>query len=123
MSLQIRKERVAIYPGSFDPVTMGHMDIIRRAAKQFDRLIVTVLNNLSKNPMFSVEERTELLRQATADIPNVEVDSFRDLLVNYLRQRMLKSLSAGSARSPTSNTNCRMHPLIIIWTLKRKRSL
>lgn len=123
MSLQIRKERVAIYPGSFDPVTMGHMDIIRRAAKQFDRLIVTVLNNLSKNPMFSVEERTELLRQATADIPNVEVDSFRDLLVNYLRQRMPKSLSAGSARSLTLNMNCRTHPLIIIWTLKRKRSL
>ncbi|OMG00064.1 pantetheine-phosphate adenylyltransferase [Paenibacillus sp. FSL R7-0333] len=87
MSLQTRKERVAIYPGTFDPVTLGHMDIINRAAKQFDRLIVTVLNNLSKNPLFSVEERTELLRQATADIPNVEVDSFRDLLVNYLRQK------------------------------------
>lgn len=92
MSQQIRKERVAIYPGTFDPVTMGHMDIIRRASKQFDRLIVTVLNNLSKNPLFTVEERTELLRQATADIPNVEIDSFRDLLVNYVRQKMLKSL-------------------------------
>ncbi|WP_151733920.1 pantetheine-phosphate adenylyltransferase [Paenibacillus tengchongensis] len=87
MSQQIRKERVAIYPGSFDPVTLGHMDIIHRAAKQFDRLIVAVLNNLSKNPLFSVEERADLLRQATADLPNVEVDSFRDLLVNYLRQK------------------------------------
>ncbi|WP_410511426.1 pantetheine-phosphate adenylyltransferase [Paenibacillus sp. BR2-3] len=87
MSLLIRKESVAIYPGTFDPVTMGHMDIIRRAAKQFDRLIVAVLNNLSKNPLFTVEERTELLRQATLDIPNVEIDSFRDLLVNYVRQK------------------------------------
>lgn len=87
MSQVIRKESVAIYPGTFDPVTMGHMDIIRRAAKQFDRLIVAVLNNLSKNPLFTVEERTELLRQATADIPNVEIDSFRDLLVNYVRQK------------------------------------
>lgn len=66
---------------------MGHMDIIRRASKQFDRLIVTVLNNLSKNPLFTVDERTELLRQATSDIPNVEIDSFRDLLVNYVRQK------------------------------------
>lgn len=98
MSLQIRKERVAIYPGSFDPVTMGHIDIIRRAAKQFDRLIVTVLNNLSKKPMFTVEERTELLRQATADLPNVEIDSFRDLLVNYLRQKTPRSLCAEYAR-------------------------
>ncbi|CAM4419943.1 MULTISPECIES: pantetheine-phosphate adenylyltransferase [Paenibacillus] len=95
MSLQIRKERVAIYPGSFDPVTMGHIDIIRRAAKQFDRLIVTVLNNLSKKPMFTVEERTELLRQATADLPNVEVDSFRDLLVNYLRQKNAQVIVRG----------------------------
>jgi len=87
MSVRIRKESVAIYPGTFDPVTLGHMDIIRRAAKQFDRLIVAVLNNLSKNPLFTVEERMDLLRQATADIPNVEVDGFRDLLVNYVRQK------------------------------------
>lgn len=87
MSQPIRKERIAIYPGTFDPVTNGHMDIIQRASKQFDRLIVAVLNNLSKNPLFTVEERTDLLRQATADIPNVEIDSFRDLLVNYVRQK------------------------------------
>lgn len=82
-----RPERVAIYPGSFDPVTEGHLDIIRRASKQFDRLIVTVLNNLSKNPLFTVEERKELLRQSTADMPNVEIDSFRDLLAHYVRQK------------------------------------
>ncbi|GGF68008.1 phosphopantetheine adenylyltransferase [Paenibacillus albidus] len=95
MSLQIREERVAIYPGTFDPVTMGHMDIIRRAAKQFDRLIVAVLNNLSKNPLFSVEERTDLLRQVTADIPNVEIDSFRDLLANYVRQKNAQVIVRG----------------------------
>lgn len=87
MSQTIREERVAIYPGSFDPVTMGHLDIIHRAAKQFDRLIVAVLNNMSKNPLFTVEERTDLLRQVTADMPNVEVDSFRDLLAHYVKQK------------------------------------
>jgi len=82
-----KKERIAVYPGSFDPVTLGHMDIIHRAAKQYDRLIVAVLNNTSKSPLFTIEERADLLRQATADIPNVEVDVFRDLLVNYMDQR------------------------------------
>ncbi|AWB44246.1 pantetheine-phosphate adenylyltransferase [Paenibacillus sp. CAA11] len=76
--------RIAVYPGTFDPVTKGHMDIIQRAARQFDRLIVAVLNNTSKNPLFSVEERKVLLRTVTRDLPNVEVDSFRDLLVNYM---------------------------------------
>ncbi|MFB6363910.1 pantetheine-phosphate adenylyltransferase [Paenibacillus elgii] len=79
--------RVAVYPGSFDPVTNGHLDIIHRAAKVFDKLIVAVLNNTSKNPLFSVEERTELLRQATKDLPNVEIDSFRDLLINYMKKK------------------------------------
>ncbi|AZK47838.1 pantetheine-phosphate adenylyltransferase [Paenibacillus lentus] len=76
--------RIAVYPGSFDPVTRGHMDIIQRASRQFDRLVVAVLNNTSKNPLFTVEERKELLRQATQHIPNIEIDSFRDLLVNYM---------------------------------------
>ncbi|MUG43432.1 pantetheine-phosphate adenylyltransferase [Paenibacillus woosongensis] len=76
--------RIAVYPGSFDPVTKGHMDIIQRAARQFDRLIVAVLNNTSKNPLFTVEERKELLLKATQHVPNVEIDSFRDLLVNYM---------------------------------------
>ena len=66
---------------------MGHMDIILRASKQFDHLIVAVLNNLSKNALFTVEERKDLLRKMTADIPNVEVDSFRDLLANYMRDK------------------------------------
>ncbi|CAG7623150.1 pantetheine-phosphate adenylyltransferase [Paenibacillus allorhizosphaerae] len=79
--------KIAVYPGSFDPVTNGHLDIIHRAAKVFDKLVVAVLNNSSKNPLFSVEERMELLRQVTADLPNVEIDSFRDLLINYMKQK------------------------------------
>lgn len=88
-------ERIAVYPGSFDPITLGHVDIIQRAAKQYDRLIVAVLNNLSKKPLFSVEERAELLRQATSDMPNVEVDVFRDLLVNYVVQKKAQVVVRG----------------------------
>ncbi|SEF56549.1 pantetheine-phosphate adenylyltransferase [Paenibacillus sp. UNC499MF] len=79
--------KIAVYPGSFDPVTNGHLDIIRRAAKVFDKLIVAVLNNTSKNPLFSLEERIELLTKVTRDIPNVEVDGFRDLLINYMESK------------------------------------
>ncbi|WP_201292340.1 pantetheine-phosphate adenylyltransferase, partial [Enterococcus gallinarum] len=87
--------RIAVYPGSFAPVTMGHMDIITRASKQFDLLIVAVLNNLSKNPLFTVEERKDLLREATRHLPNVEIDSFRDLLANYVRQRNAQVIVRG----------------------------
>ncbi len=73
----------AVYPGSFDPVTFGHLDIIRRAAEIFDELTVSVLNNKLKTPLFSVEERVKILREATKDIPNVKVDSFSGLLINY----------------------------------------
>ncbi|QHW30108.1 pantetheine-phosphate adenylyltransferase [Paenibacillus rhizovicinus] len=79
--------RVAVYPGSFDPVTCGHLDIIRRAAKQYDHLIVAVLNNTSKKPLFSVDERKQLLADVTQDLPNVSIDSFRDLLVNFLKSK------------------------------------
>ncbi|CAM3717685.1 pantetheine-phosphate adenylyltransferase [Cohnella lubricantis] len=87
MTRQEGEHRVAVYPGSFDPVTFGHLDIIRRAAKQFDTLIVAVLNNTSKNPLFTVEERVVLLQEVTRDLPNVKVDYFRDLLVRYMRSR------------------------------------
>ncbi|SFE15680.1 Phosphopantetheine adenylyltransferase [Paenibacillus algorifonticola] len=79
--------RVAVYPGSFDPVTFGHLDIIRRSAKQFDHLIVAVLNNTSKNPLFSLEERKEMITELTADLNNVSVESFRDLLVRFMKTR------------------------------------
>jgi len=68
--------KAAIYPGSFDPVTFGHLDIIRRAAEIFDELTVSVLNNKTKSPLFSVEERVKMLKEATKDMPNVVVDSF-----------------------------------------------
>ncbi|WP_411346062.1 pantetheine-phosphate adenylyltransferase [Paenibacillus sp. WLX1005] len=87
--------RIAVYPGSFDPVTMGHLDIIHRAALQFDTLVVAVLNNVSKKPLFTVEERVEQLKQVTADLPNVEIDSFRDLLANYIRQRDAHTIVRG----------------------------
>ncbi|MFC4810668.1 pantetheine-phosphate adenylyltransferase [Paenibacillus sp. GCM10023250] len=87
--------RVAVYPGSFDPVTCGHLDIIRRAAKQFDHLIVAVLNNTSKKPLFSVEERKQLLTEVTQDLPNVTVDSFRDLLVHFMKSRQADVIVRG----------------------------
>lgn len=77
-----------MYPGSFDPVTNGHLDIIQRASRIYDKLIVGVLNNPSKKtPMFSVEERIDLIRSVTADIPNVEVDSFTGLLVDFAKAK------------------------------------
>ena len=87
--------KVAVYPGSFDPVTNGHLDIIHRAAKQFDRLIVAVLHNSSKRPLFTLDERQQLLRQVTSDIPNVEVDSFRELLINYMEQKQAHVIVRG----------------------------
>lgn len=76
----------AIYPGSFDPVTNGHVDIILRSSKFVDRLIVGVLNNSAKKSLFSVEERVSMLKELTKDLPNVEVTSFDGLLVDYMRE-------------------------------------
>ena len=77
----------AIYPGSFDPVTYGHLDIIRRAAEIFDELTVSVLNNKTKTPLFSVEERVKMLEEATKDLPNVTIDSFSGLLIDYAKEK------------------------------------
>ncbi len=92
--------KIAIYPGSFDPVTSGHLNIIRRAANIFDKLIVCVMVNAGKNPMFSLEERVSLIRRVTADIPNVEVDCSSELLADYAQRRgscvIVKGLRAGS---------------------------
>ena len=76
----------AIYPGSFDPVTQGHLDIIKRASKIFDELIVGVLNNNSKSPLFSVEKRVKMLNDVVKDLPNVKVMSFEGLLVDFARK-------------------------------------
>jgi pantetheine-phosphate adenylyltransferase len=78
---------VAIYPGSFDPITNGHLDLIARGSKLFDRLIAAILENRSKHPLFDVEERKEMLRDVTACFGNVEVDSFEGLLVDYAARR------------------------------------
>ncbi len=78
--------RTAIYPGSFDPVTLGHLDIIRRASVMFDRLIVSVMHNQNKKPLFTVEERMAFLRRTTENLPNVEVASFDGLLADYARR-------------------------------------
>ena len=76
----------AIYPGSFDPVTNGHVDIIERASRMFDRLIVAVLNNSAKKPLFTTAERIEMLRQVTSHLPNVEVKAFDGLTVDFAHQ-------------------------------------
>ena len=75
--------RTAIYPGSFDPVTRGHLDIINRAAQMVDKLVIGVLNNSSKTALFSVEERVNMLKEVTKDIPNVEVTSFSGMLIDF----------------------------------------
>ena len=90
----------AIYPGSFDPITVGHLNIIRRAAEIFDHLTVCVMVNAGKNPMFSLEERVELICRVTKDLPNVEVDGSHELLAEYARKKgscvIVKGLRAGS---------------------------
>ena len=78
---------VAVYPGSFDPVTLGHYDIIKRSSKIFDHVIVGVLNNTSKTPLFSLEERVKMLKDAVVDLPNVSVESFEGLLVDFVKQK------------------------------------
>jgi pantetheine-phosphate adenylyltransferase len=86
---------LAIYPGSFDPVTNGHFDLIERAAKIFKHLVVAVLRNTEKDPLFSLPERLEMLREVSAALPNVEVDSFGGLLTEYARKRKAQVLLRG----------------------------
>ena len=84
-----------LYPGSFDPVTLGHLDIIRRSAEMFDEVIIGVLNNTSKTPLFSVEERVNMLSEVVSDIPNVRVESFGGLLIDFARQNGVKTIIRG----------------------------
>lgn len=79
--------KIAIYPGSFDPVTLGHLDIIERASALFDKLIVVVMHNAAKFPMFTAEERIHFLRRTTRHLPNVEIDGYSGLLADYAGQR------------------------------------
>jgi len=85
----------AVCPGSFDPVTYGHLDVLERAASRFDRLVVAVLRNASKSPLFDIDERMELLREVTAPWGNVEVESFEGLLVDFCRDRGVRLIVKG----------------------------
>jgi pantetheine-phosphate adenylyltransferase len=85
----------AVCPGSFDPVTYGHLDVIERAAARFDRLVVACLRNAGKQPMFTLEERIDLLRDVTGDLGNVEVEAFEGLLVDFCRDRAINVVVKG----------------------------
>ncbi|CAM2362283.1 pantetheine-phosphate adenylyltransferase [Listeria seeligeri] len=89
------EEKIAVIPGTFDPITNGHLDIIERAAKIFDVLYVSVLNNSSKKPLFNVEERMEMIKQVTAHLPNVQVESASGLTVDYAAMRGATAIVRG----------------------------
>jgi pantetheine-phosphate adenylyltransferase len=86
---------LAIYPGSFDPLTNGHVDIITRGARLFDRIVVAVLINAEKSPLFTIEERVDIARAVFKDMPNVEVDTFDGLLVDYVERRNAQVIVRG----------------------------
>lgn len=86
---------IAVIPGSFDPVTLGHIDIITRGAKVFDRVIVSVLNNQKKQPLFSIEERMYLIKESIKSLENVEVDTFDGLLIEYVRKKQANVIIKG----------------------------
>ncbi len=107
----------AVYPGSFDPLTNGHLDIIQRAAKIVDELYVGVLNNSAKNSLFSLDERVSMLKEETAGIPNMVVDSFDGLLVDYMRRidaqiiiRGLRAISDYEYEIQIAQTNHKVSP-------------
>lgn len=87
--------KLAVCPGSFDPITLGHLDIIRRAAPLFDKMVVLALNNPEKNYSFSIEERVDFIKRVTSDIPNVEVDSYDGLLADYVKSHDAKAIVKG----------------------------
>ena len=86
---------IAVYPGSFDPATYGHLDIIKRASVSFDKVIVGVLHNSAKSPLFSVEERVNILEKATKDMENVEIKAFKGLSVNFARENQAQVIVRG----------------------------
>ncbi len=109
--------RNAIYPGSFDPLTNGHLSLIQRGLKIFDRLIVAVLNNPAKTPLFTVEERKLLIREAVGDDPRIEIDSFDSLLVDYAKKtgihtvlRGLRAVSDFEYEFQLANVNRKLDP-------------
>ncbi len=87
--------KIAVYPGSFDPITCGHLDIIRRSCKVFDKVIVALLNNSAKHSLFSVEERINMIERCTKDLPNCQVESFDGLLVDFVKQNHADTIIRG----------------------------
>ena len=111
--------KIAVYPGSFDPATYGHLDVIKRAAVSFDKVIVGVFHNSSKSPLFSVEERVNILEKATLDIPNVEVKPFEGLSVNFAREnhaqviiRGLRAVTDFEYELQMAQTNHKLEPSV-----------
>lgn len=88
-------KNIAVYPGTFDPITNGHLDIIKRGAKVFDEIIVAVAFNPEKEPLFEIEERVEIIREVTGDIPSVSVESFNGLLIDYLEKHQAQVILRG----------------------------
>lgn len=110
-------EKICVYPGSFDPITIGHMDVIRRACQLFDRVIVAVLHNPAKRGCFTIDERLELIRKACADLPQVTVDSWDGMLVDYMRKtgascsvRGLRAVSDFEAEQTMAQINAQLLP-------------
>jgi pantetheine-phosphate adenylyltransferase len=108
---------IAVYPGSFDPLTNGHLDLIERGSRLFNHLIVAILNNTQKQPLFTAPERIEMLREATAQFSNVEIDSFDGLLVDYAASRNanailrgIRAISDYENELPMAHLNRRMRP-------------
>ena len=111
--------KLAICPGSFDPVTCGHLDIVSRAAAMFDKVIVVVMVNNNKHPLFTQEERVELLRRATASMPNVEVEAYSGMLAEYAREKQanvivkgLRAMSDFEYEFQMALTNRKLNPLV-----------
>ena len=109
--------KIAVYPGSFDPITMGHIDIIKRASVMFDKLIICVMSNAKKTPVFTPDERVELIRRATAGIANIEVTSYGGLLADFARERGagfivrgLRALSDFEYEFQMALTNRKLYP-------------
>lgn len=101
-------EKIAVVPGSFDPVTFGHLDIIKRAADVFDIVYVAVLNNSAKNPLFSVEERMALMAEVTKALPNVRIESSSGLLIDYAKEKRRRPLYVVYELFQTLNMKCKL---------------
>ena len=110
-------ERIAIFPGSFDPITNGHVDIIERGVRLFDRVVIAILRNIEKSPLFTTDERVAIARSVFLDRPQVEVDTFDGLLVDYARRRGataivrgLRAISDFEYEMQMALMNRRLHP-------------